>query len=67
MVSMGRGGCPSGPRTFDMNFLQTSRISWFRVAENIMTCFSWGVCLKIIWTSRRMSANYEKKEAANTG
>lgn len=30
-----------------MNFLQTGRISLLRVAENIMTCLSCGVNLKI--------------------
>ena len=38
-----------------MNFLQTGLISLERVAENIMTCFSWGVARKISCTSRRMS------------
>jgi len=30
-----------------INFLHTARISVERVAENIITCFSWGVALKI--------------------
>lgn len=30
-----------------MNFLQTVRISLLSVAENMRTCFSWGVILKI--------------------
>ena len=38
-----------------MNFLQTGRISFESVAENIMTCFSWGVLRKISWTSRLIS------------
>mmetsp|Transcript_13392 Transcript_13392/g.34358 ORF Transcript_13392/g.34358 Transcript_13392/m.34358 type:complete len:209 (-) Transcript_13392:230-856(-) len=38
-----------------MNFLQMGRISWERVAENIITCLSWGVAMKIFWTSRRIS------------
>ena len=42
-------------RTSCMNFLQTGRTSLLRVAENIMTCFSTGVILKISWTSRRIS------------
>ena len=43
-------------RTLLMNFLQTARMSEARVAENIITCFSWGVSLKMSWTSARMSA-----------
>ena len=39
-----------------MNFLQTVRISLERVAENIITCFSCGVLLKISCTSARMSS-----------
>mmetsp|Transcript_19152 Transcript_19152/g.53631 ORF Transcript_19152/g.53631 Transcript_19152/m.53631 type:complete len:205 (-) Transcript_19152:213-827(-) len=39
-----------------MNFLQTPRMSWARVAENIMTCLSCGVILKISCTSARMSS-----------
>ncbi len=39
-----------------MNFLQMGRISWDSVAENIMTCLSCGVCLKMSCTSARMSA-----------
>ena len=42
-------------RTLVMNFLQTERISGLSVAENIMTCFSCGVSLKMAWTSERMS------------
>lgn len=42
--------------TLDMNFLQTARISGESVAENIITCLSWGVCLKISWMSARISA-----------
>eukprot|EP00962_Isochrysis_galbana_P027936 scaffold8791_cov98-Isochrysis_galbana.AAC.5 len=38
-----------------MNFLHTARISVESVAENIMTCFSCGVALKISCTSLRMS------------
>lgn len=38
-----------------MNLRQTGRISLLRVALNIMTCFSWGVILKISCTSRLMS------------
>ena len=38
-----------------MNFLQISRVSFDRVAENIITCLSWGVPRKISWTSRRIS------------
>ena len=29
------------------------------VAENIITCLSWGVILKISWTSARMSVGTE--------
>lgn len=47
---------PIRQRTLDMNFLQTGRMSWLRVALNIMTCFSWGVFLKMSCTSPRMSA-----------
>lgn len=43
-------------RTSFMNFLQTGRISLERVAENIITCFAWGVALKMSCTSERMSA-----------
>ena len=39
-----------------INFLHTGRISLLSVAENIMTCLSWGVILKISWTSLRISA-----------
>ena len=39
-----------------MNFLHTGRISLDSVAENIMTCLSCGVILKISWTSARMSS-----------
>ena len=42
-------------RGFFMNFLHTSLTSLERVAENIITCFSWGVALKISCTSLRMS------------
>lgn len=38
-----------------MNFLQISRVSFDRVAENIITCLSCGVPRKISWTSRRIS------------
>ncbi len=41
--------------TFAMNFLHVIRISFARVAENIMTCLWCGVARKISWTSRRMS------------
>lgn len=47
---------PQAPRTFVMNFLQSERMSDASVAENIMTCLSWGVILKISCTSARMSA-----------
>lgn len=51
---------PTPPvRTLVMNFLQTPRMSWFSVAENIMTCFSCGVSLKISWQSARISAKQE--------
>lgn len=43
-----------------MNLRQTGRISLLRVALNIMTCFSWGVALKISWTSRLMSTTRSK-------
>ena len=39
-----------------MNFLHTGRISLDSVAENIITCLSCGVILKISCTSARMSA-----------
>lgn len=39
-----------------MNLRQTGRISLLSVALNIMTCFSWGVILKMSCTSRLMSA-----------
>ena len=42
-------------RTSCMNFRQTGRTSLLRVAENIMTCFSTGVILKISCTSRLIS------------
>ena len=38
-----------------INRLHTGRISLLKVAENIITCLSWGVNLKISWTSFRMS------------
>lgn len=41
--------------TLCINFLQTPRISSESVAENIITCLSWGVSLKIRWTSFRIS------------
>lgn len=41
--------------TLCMNFLQVARMSFDRVAENIMTCLWWGVALNTSWTSRRMS------------
>lgn len=44
---MGRAPAGDRARTLDMNFLHTPRMSWDRVAENIMTCLSWGVILKI--------------------
>lgn len=44
-----------------MNLLQTGRISLLSVAENIITCLSWGVILKISWTSLRMSGEYIHK------
>ena len=44
-----------------MNFLHTGRISLDSVAENIITCFSWGVDRNISWTSRRMSENEKLK------
>mmetsp|Transcript_16328 Transcript_16328/g.49108 ORF Transcript_16328/g.49108 Transcript_16328/m.49108 type:complete len:219 (-) Transcript_16328:519-1175(-) len=37
-----------------MNFLQMSRVSELMVALNIMTCFFFGVLMKICCTSRRM-------------
>mmetsp|Transcript_4409 Transcript_4409/g.17587 ORF Transcript_4409/g.17587 Transcript_4409/m.17587 type:complete len:205 (-) Transcript_4409:192-806(-) len=39
-----------------MNFLHTGRISFESVAENIITCLSCGVILKISCTSARMSS-----------
>jgi hypothetical protein len=50
-----------------MNFLQVVRISFDRVAENIMTCLWWGVALKISCTSRRMSIDYEVVLSAKEG
>lgn len=44
-----------------MNFLQTGRISLLRVAENIITCLSWGVILKISCTSLRISDDKTRK------
>lgn len=38
-----------------INLLQTGRISLLKVAENIITCLSWGVNLNISWTSFRIS------------
>jgi len=38
-----------------INFLQIGRMSLLRVAENIITCLSWGVTRKISWMSQRMS------------
>ncbi len=43
-----------------MNFLQTGRMSLERVAENIITCFSWGVFRKISCTSRLISEDLKK-------
>ena len=48
--------CEKGP-TFCMNFLQMGRISWERVAENIMTCLCFGVALKTSWISLLMSTS----------
>jgi len=42
-----------------MNFLQTGRMSFDSVAENIITCFECGVARKISWMSRRMSAQHK--------
>ena len=53
----------SRARATCMNFLQTVRISVFSVAENIITCFSCGVALKMSCTSLRMSA----RERARAG
>lgn len=50
---------PPGKLTWSINLLQTGRMAVERVAENIMTCLSWGVALKISWTSCRMSAASE--------
>ena len=44
-------------RTSCMNFLQTGLMSLLRVAENIITCFSWGVARKISWTSLLISGS----------
>lgn len=44
-----------------MNFLQMGRISLESVAENIMTCLSCGVILKMSCTSPRMSAQRASK------
>ncbi len=49
-----------GRLTSDMNFLQTGRISLDSVAENIMTCLSCGVILKMSCTSPRMSAQQQQ-------
>lgn len=49
-----------------MNLRQTGRISLLSVALNIITCFSWGVSLKISWTSRLMSAGRKKNSFKNT-
>ena len=45
-----------------MNFLQTGRTSLLSVALNIMHCFSWGVSLKISWTSCLMSVTQGRGE-----
>ena len=50
------GGRAGEGHTSVMNFLQTGRTSADSVAENIMTCLSCGVALKISCTSARMSA-----------
>ena len=50
------GGRAGKGHTSVMNFLQTGRTSADSVAENIMTCLSCGVILKISCTSARMSA-----------
>ena len=47
----------AGIITSCMNFLQTGRMSFERVAENIITCFSCGVARNISWMSLRMSVN----------
>ena len=49
-----------------MNFLQMGRISADSVAENIMTCLSCGVCLKMSCTSARMSAAARTESGQST-
>lgn len=44
-----------------MNLRQTGRMSLLSVALNIMTCFSWGVILKISCTSRLMSVTQKDR------
>ena len=53
-------------RTLFMNFLQVPRTSLAMVAENIMTCLSWGVSLKMACTSARMSAKQSRTAAAGS-
>lgn len=55
------GGVRRETLTSLMNFLQMGRISLLSVAENIMTCLSCGVILKMSCTSPRMSA--DRKQA----
>lgn len=45
-------------RTSRINFLQTGRISDDSVAENIMTCLSWGVFLKMACSAQRKCSKW---------
>ena len=54
---VGKKRQPSAIITSCMNFLQTGRISFDSVAENIITCFECGVARKISWMSRRISTH----------
>lgn len=53
--------------TLVMNFLHVVRISFAKVALNIITCLWWGVMRKISWTSRRMSEGGEKSGRGSVG
>lgn len=52
--------------TLWQNFLQTGRISLSNVAEYIITCFSYGVTLKIDWTSLRISISARRRSHSSS-
>ena len=53
----GGGWSGMGIITSCINRFTVGRTSLLRVAENIITCFSCGVFIKICWTSARMSTH----------